>query len=98
MPLVFLNENKSMKTVLIATDFSKAARNALVYGLQVAKEINANVILFNAYTVPTPAPALNVGVSRYDVKVQVDQKLKDEIKPLPLNMILENNSKTAIFR
>lgn len=67
-----------MNTILIATDFSKASRNATLYGIQLAKEINANIILFYAYDIPTPAAGLNVGISRYSVKTLIDQKLKDE--------------------
>jgi len=67
-----------MNTILIATDFSKASRNATLYGVQVAKEINANPILFNAYDIPTPAAGLNIGISGYGVKILTDQKLKDE--------------------
>jgi nucleotide-binding universal stress UspA family protein len=67
-----------MNTVLIATDFSNASRNATLYGVQLAKEINAKAILFNAYEIPTPAAGLIVGISREAVRVQIDQKLKDE--------------------
>ena len=67
-----------MITILIATDFSRASRNAALYGLQLAREINADIILFNAYDIPTPAAGLNVKISRYSVKTLTDQKLKDE--------------------
>ena len=67
-----------MKTILIATDFSNASRNASVYGVEFAKAINAKVILFNAYMVPNPAPAINVSISRYDVMMQTDKRLLDE--------------------
>ena len=67
-----------MITILIATDFSSASRNATLYGLQLAREINAGIILFNAYDIPTPAAGLNVKISRYSVKTLTDQKLKDE--------------------
>ncbi|MEO7800575.1 MAG: universal stress protein [Ginsengibacter sp.] len=67
-----------MYKVLIATDFSKAARNATLYGLQLAKEINARIILFNAFNIPTPATGLNVGISRFSVWTQIDQKIKTE--------------------
>jgi len=66
-----------MNTILIATDFSRAARHAALYGLQLAREINASIILFNAYDVPIPAAGLNAGISRYGVKILTDQKLKD---------------------
>jgi hypothetical protein len=48
-----------MKAILIATDFSTASRNESLYGLKLAKALQAKIILFNAYNVPLPAPALN---------------------------------------
>jgi nucleotide-binding universal stress UspA family protein len=68
-----------MKTILIATDFSKASRNAMLYGVQLAKEINAKIILFNAYTIPAPAAGLGVSISQFGVRIQTEQKLKKEI-------------------
>jgi nucleotide-binding universal stress UspA family protein len=41
-----------MKTIIIPTDFSPAAANAMHYGLEMAKAINASVLLFHVYTVP----------------------------------------------
>ena len=67
-----------MKTVLIATDFSHAARNASLYGIELAKALDAKIILFNAYEVPQPAPGLGVSVSRYDIMMQTDKRLLDE--------------------
>jgi len=67
-----------MKTILIATDFSSASRVASLYGVQFAKALNAKIILFNAYKVPHPVPALTVGISRYDIMMQTDKKLMDE--------------------
>ena len=67
-----------MKTILIATDFSKASRNAALYGVELAKALNAKIFLFNAYEVPQPAPALGISISRYDVKAQIDKQLTDE--------------------
>ena len=66
-----------MKTILIATDFSKASRNASIYGVQLAKFLNAKVILFNAYQIPAVA-GLGLTVSRYDVMMQTDKLLLDE--------------------
>lgn len=67
-----------MKTVLIATDFSHASRNASLYGVAFAKEINAKVILFNAYKIAYPPAALNMCISRYDIMMQIDKRLMDE--------------------
>jgi len=38
-----------MKTILLTTDFSKAAHNSCSYGIELARAFNARVILFSAY-------------------------------------------------
>lgn len=67
-----------MNSILVATDFSSASRNALVYGLELAKALGTKIILFNAYNIPPPAPALSVSISRYDIMMQTDKRLLDE--------------------
>lgn len=67
-----------MKTILIATDFSNASRNAALYGIELARISGAKVILFSAYHVPSPMPALNVSISEYGVMKDTEQKLADE--------------------
>ena len=67
-----------MKTVLIATDFSQASRNASLYGMAFAKNIDAKVYLFNSYKIPNPAPGLNTSISRYDIMMQMDKRLLEE--------------------
>lgn len=49
-----------MKTILIATDFSEASRNASFYGVELPKEINARIILFEAFTIPKPISPLEL--------------------------------------
>lgn len=71
-----------MKTIVIAIDFSTAAHNAAVYGVSLAKDINAKIILFTAYKVSSPAPAMQVGVSPFSVMVQTESRLSDEAKTL----------------
>lgn len=71
-----------MKTVLIATDFSEAARNASFYGISLANTLGANVILFHSYNLPAPAAGFGVSVSGYDVKMQTDAKLQQEAAAL----------------
>ena len=41
-----------MKTIVVATDFSAPAENAMLYAGQLANSINASVLLFHAYQVP----------------------------------------------
>lgn len=71
-----------MKTILIATDFSGASRNASIYGVQLAKSLGANIILFNAYEVPAPAAGLGVSISRYSVMMETDKRLLEEAEIL----------------
>jgi nucleotide-binding universal stress UspA family protein len=67
-----------MKTILIATDFSKASRSASLYGWQLGMAMKANVILFTAYPVSHPIGALNVKVPPFDPRMQAEKKLVDE--------------------
>ncbi|MEP7170894.1 MAG: universal stress protein [Bacteroidota bacterium] len=41
-----------MKTILVPTDFSKNADNALKYAIEIAKEMKAKIILMNIYETP----------------------------------------------
>ncbi|MBK5270063.1 MAG: universal stress protein [Bacteroidia bacterium] len=41
-----------MKTIIIPTDFSPIATNALHYGIDMAQAINASILLLNVYQVP----------------------------------------------
>ncbi len=42
----------SMKTIIIPTDFSSAADNAMHYGAQLAQQLQASVLLLHVYMVP----------------------------------------------
>lgn len=50
-----------MATILIATDFSPAAGNAVEYGVHLAKFFDARIVLVNAY--PVPATDYETGFS-----------------------------------
>ena len=41
-----------MKTIIIPTDFSPAANNAVNYGVDMAQAINASVLLLHVYNIP----------------------------------------------
>ena len=43
-----------MKTILVPTDYSDTANNALQYAIELAKLSNAKIILIHAYQVPLP--------------------------------------------
>ena len=69
-----------MKIILIATDFSPAAGNALLYGVQLAKALSAKVILFHAYRPPTPFPSVDITISKYGVMTEMKQQLNEHAK------------------
>jgi nucleotide-binding universal stress UspA family protein len=43
-----------MKKILIPTDFSECAINAVQYGVELAKVFNAEIILCHSFSVPLP--------------------------------------------
>lgn len=43
-----------MKTILVPTDYSETADNALEYAIEFAKSIKAKIFLFHAYHIPIP--------------------------------------------
>lgn len=79
-----------MKTILLATDFSLASRNASLYGMELAKALNANIILLHSYIAQPDAPTLNVSKSRYDTMMRAEKRLLDEADFLdPKSEIIE---------
>ncbi|MGY0036437.1 hypothetical protein [Pedobacter sp. NJ-S-72] len=73
-----------MKTLLLLTDFSTGANHAAEYGYNLAKVLNANVVLCNAVTIP--AQLSEVGeidwpLNGYDGVIDdSDEELKKKVK------------------
>jgi nucleotide-binding universal stress UspA family protein len=44
-----------MKTIIVATDYSRAACNALAYAAALARQWGAKIVLFNSFQLPAPA-------------------------------------------
>jgi nucleotide-binding universal stress UspA family protein len=67
-----------MKSIIIPTDFSPIATNAMNYGVDMAKAINANIILLHVYQVPvsmTDVPVVVVSVD--ELKKEAEERLSD---------------------
>jgi|RhiMetdeSRZDD1v2_1073273.scaffolds.fasta_scaffold02810_13 nucleotide-binding universal stress UspA family protein len=80
--LVALKKHTVMKTILIATDFSDAAHNASLYGVELAKAFNARVILFCAYQqVPVPITETPV-LTLEEMSIRTQRQLEMEAKAI----------------
>jgi len=55
-----------MKTILIPTDFSEAAKNAADYAIEFAKSINARVVLLHVFHIPIATTEAPVIIPSYD--------------------------------
>lgn len=60
-----------MKTILVPVDFSEQSRNAAYHAAEIAKSLNARLLLFHAYMMPTPVSEVPY------VMVTVDELQKD---------------------
>jgi nucleotide-binding universal stress UspA family protein len=77
-----------METLLFPTDFSKSATHAAEYGYQLAIQIQANVILCNAVTVPAAFPQAGLvvwpkeesGALLYDSSIELTRLKKTLVK------------------
>ena len=67
-----------MKTIIIPTDFSPVATNALHYGIDMAKTINASLLLFHVYNIPVSyadVPVMLISVE--ELKKNAEDKLAE---------------------
>lgn len=75
-----------MKTIIVPTDFSPTATNAMHYAIQMAKQIGAHILLVHVYQVPvsyTDAPIVLVSVEELRKSAEARmQKLKEEVEHL----------------
>lgn len=66
-----------MKTIIIPTDFSPTATNALHYGIDMARAVNASLLLFHVYQVPvsySDVPIILVSVD--ELKKSSEERLE----------------------
>lgn len=60
-----------MKTILVPTDYSDVASNALHYAVELAKSSNSKIILLHAYQIPVPT-------GEVPIMIITPQELEDE--------------------
>ncbi len=72
-----------MKTILVPTDYSDVANNALQYAFELARFSNAKLVLMHAYQVPVPTgEAALLLVSPQDLQTENENRLKKLEKTL----------------
>jgi nucleotide-binding universal stress UspA family protein len=64
-----------MKTIIVATDFSKAAKNATSYAADMAMAINADIILLHVFQI-------SIGYMEIPLAANVDELMSDSKKSL----------------
>ena len=64
-----------MKKIIIATDFSPAADNAINYGVEMALAIKANIVLFHVYTPPIAVFEVPFIVDDESVKKDIEKEI-----------------------
>lgn len=69
-----------MKTILVPTDFSKAAINAAEYAAHFAKDVKAKLILLHVYPVPTPVT--EIVINKEELQKEHESHLKKVAKHL----------------
>lgn len=65
-----------MKNILVPTDFSKSAANALDYAIEIAQLTGANLILFHAYQLPMETSEVPVTPPVEEIEKQIIKNLK----------------------
>ncbi len=67
-----------MKTIIIPTDYSPVATNAMHYGIDMAKAVNASILLLHVYNIPvsySDVPVLLISVE--ELKKNAEEKLAE---------------------
>ena len=81
-----------MKTILVPTDFSKIARNAIDYAVEIAKLTKAKLVLFHVYHVPV-VPA------EIPIMLPIDEMEKNTmegLKKIEKNLYLKHGNKLVV--
>jgi nucleotide-binding universal stress UspA family protein len=71
-----------MKTILVATGFSKAADNAAIYSIELAGVFNARLVFFNTYQMPLPVSETPAIITREELEAGAQNKLKSAVERL----------------
>ncbi len=65
-----------MKTILVPTDFSKIAENAMDYAVEIAKVFKAKLILIHAYHIPVATTQMAAMLPLHEIERNIELDLK----------------------
>ena len=68
-----------MLTLIIATDFSSASRNASSYGVELGSSLGADIVMVHAFSVPVTVPEPLYPVTPVEIKNAAEARLLDEV-------------------
>lgn len=86
-----------MKSILVPIDFSETSDNALLYAVNLAKYLSANLILFHVTTTPVFTNENDVlAYSMHDSMESSKEVLIDKAKQLKLENVFEGNVQTVV--
>ncbi|NLU90504.1 universal stress protein [Chitinophaga sp. Ak27] len=81
-----------METILVGTDFSRAAFNAACYAVDMALAMNKEVLLLNIYTIPVSYGEVPMMINEEELV----QDMENELKKLKEQLLLRTNNKVPI--
>lgn len=84
-----------MKTILVPTDFSKAAANAIGYAVEIAKLTKAKIILFHTYRVPVVTAEMPVIIPNL---TELEKDCMEELRKIERKLHLSHGKKLDIDR
>jgi len=84
-----------MKTILVPTDFSKNAKNALHYAVNIAKRMQAKIILLHSFHIDNNNAALPVDM--VDKQVETAKKKSDADLKAHFNSVSHNSMCTIEY-
>jgi nucleotide-binding universal stress UspA family protein len=85
-----------MKTFFVATDFSNAAHNALVYAANLAKHIGARIILFHAYQRVLTSADMVVMETTDELREKCEELVHDEVAEIKKLMDVDIEGRIAL--
>jgi nucleotide-binding universal stress UspA family protein len=79
-----------MKTILVATDFSSVSQNATVFAAHLAKTLQAKIILFHVYSIPTTVTDIALMmVSAEEIQKENEERIKKDADKIFTNFGVE---------